>query len=442
MLRVYFTSLGCKLNQAEIEALSRQAASYQMALTSEPTNADWAVVNTCAVTQTAAQKSRQAIRHLKTLNPSLHIAVIGCYATIGADELRTLPGVDILLPNGLKESILEHVSACASLGALPVTPTSPFVRIRGRTRAQVKIQDGCDNHCTYCVVCIARGSQRSASPEQVLAQVQERLNEGFQEIVLTGVHIGSYGQDSGPAAPLPSSAGWSLTRLVAAILAEMAVPRLRLGSIEPWDVTPELLYLWPNERLCRHLHLPLQSGSNAVLRRMGRHYTLDHYTDLVEIARNRVPDIAITTDLITGFPGETEEEYEETLRYAESLQMARLHVFAYSPRPGTYAADMPDQVHPSIAQRRSRRLIELGSELAQRYRERYLGRVIRVLFESSRLVSGTREWNGLSDNYLRVITFSPQDLHNRFATVLCTTSGKTGLTGDLLAVEGMAVEGS
>lgn len=436
MLRVYFTSLGCKLNQAEVEALSRQVASYQMALTSEPTDADWAVVNTCAVTLTAAQKSRQAIRHLKALNPSLHIAVVGCYATIGADELRTLPGVDILLPNDLKESVLEHVSACASHGTITTAPTSPMVRTRGRTRAQVKIQDGCDNHCTYCVVCIARGAQRSVPPEQVLAQVRERLHEGFQEIVLTGVHIGSYGQDSGLTTPLPSSAGWSLARLVAAILAETDVPRLRLSSIEPWDATPELLHLWPNERLCRHLHLPLQSGSNTVLRRMGRHYTLDHYINMVETARNRVPDIAITTDLITGFPGETEEEYEETVRCAESLQLARLHVFPYSPRPGTLAADMPDQVHPSIAQRRSRRLIELGCVLAQRYWQRYLGGVVRVLFESSRLVSGTREWNGLTDNYLRVTTSSPQDLHNRFAMVLCKTSGKTGLTGDLLVVEG------
>lgn len=436
MLQVYFTSLGCKLNQAEVEALSRQAATFQMALTSEPTNADWAVVNTCAVTQAAAQKSRQAIRHLMTLNPNLHIAVTGCYATIGTDELRTLPGVDILLPNDRKESVLEHVSACAKHGTLMVTPASPIVRIRGRTRTQVKIQDGCDNHCTYCVVCIARGPQCSVPPHQVLAQVRERLNEGFQEIVLTGVHIGSYGQDSGLTASLPPTAGWSLAHLVAVVLAETSIPRLRLSSVEPWDVTPELLDLWPDERLCRHLHLPLQSGSNTVLQRMGRHYTLDYYTNLVETARNRVPDIAITTDLITGFPGETEEEYEETFRCVESLELARLHVFAYSSRPGTLAADMPDQVHPSIAQRRSRCLIQLGSELAQRYRQRYLGREIRVLFESSRLVDGTRQWNGLTDNYLRVFTSSPQDLHNRFATVLGATSSKTGLTGDLLGVEG------
>ncbi|MHB1354604.1 MAG: tRNA (N(6)-L-threonylcarbamoyladenosine(37)-C(2))-methylthiotransferase MtaB [Anaerolineae bacterium] len=434
MLRVYFTSLGCKLNQAEVEALSRQAASYQMSLTSEAANADWAVVNTCAVTQAAAQKSRQAIRRLRSLNPCLHIAVIGCYATIGAEELRALPGVDILLPNSLKESVLEQVSTLAAHDDLTLS-TFPIITTHKRTRAQVKIQDGCDNHCTYCVVCIARGAQRSVLPEQVLSQIRERLDEGYKEIVLTGVHIGAYGHDSGFAAPLPPSAGWSLAQLVKVILAETEVPRLRLSSIEPWDMTPELLHLWPDDRLCRHLHLPMQSGSNAVLCRMGRHYSMDYYTDLMTSARNRVPDMAITTDLITGFPGETEEEHLETLHCVESLGLARLHVFTYSPRPGTTASDMPEQVSHAIAQHRSRRLIELGSELAQRYRQRYLGRVVRVLFESSRLVSGAREWNGLSDNYLRVVTSSSQDLHNRFASVLCTSNGRVGLTGDLLAVE-------
>jgi threonylcarbamoyladenosine tRNA methylthiotransferase MtaB len=436
MLRVYFTSFGCKLNQAEVEDFSRQAASYHLTLTFDPTEADWAVVNTCAVTQTAAQKSRQAIRHLKTLNPRLQIAVTGCYATIGAEELRALPGVVIILPNKQKETVLERISEYASSGIPMNLSIPPTTKALGRTRAQVKIQDGCDNHCAYCVVCVARGAQRSVPPEQVLAQIQARLNEGFQEIVLTGVHIGAYGHDNGATAPLPLASGWNLNRLVAAILTETAVPRLRLSSIEPWDVTPELVHLWPNTRLCRHLHLPLQSGSETVLRRMGRQYSLDYYAQLVESARNRVPNMAITTDLITGFPGETEEEHKETLRFVETLRFARLHVFSYSPRPGTVAFRMPDQVSHDIAQKRSRQLIELGNELANMHRRLYLGEGIRVLFESSRLVNGERMWNGLSDNYLRVCTASSRDLHNHFATVKCIASDSKELSGELLTVEG------
>jgi threonylcarbamoyladenosine tRNA methylthiotransferase MtaB len=435
MLKVYFTSLGCKLNQAEVEALSRQAGSYQMTLTLEPMDADWAVINTCAVTQTAAQKSRQMIRHLQAIKPSLHLAVVGCYATIGADELRTLPGVDILLPNNLKESVLGYINASVQHESVDTVLTAPIVTTRGRTRAQVKIQDGCNNSCTYCVVCIARGAQRSVQPEQILSQVRDRLNEGYKEIVLTGVHIGAYGHDSGQVSPLPPSAGWTLSRLVTLILSETGVPRLRLSSIEPWDLTLELINLWPDNRLCRHLHLPLQSGSNSILHRMGRRYTRDYYTNLVETVRKRVPDMAITTDVITGFPGETEEEFTETLRIIENLELARLHVFSFSPRAGTLAATMPDQLPAWITQRRSRQLIELGNVLAQRYRQRYLGQRIRILFESSRQVNDTREWNGLSDNYLRVTASSSLDLHNRFATVSCIANNKMGITGDLLTVE-------
>ncbi|MCE5260350.1 MAG: tRNA (N(6)-L-threonylcarbamoyladenosine(37)-C(2))-methylthiotransferase MtaB [Chloroflexi bacterium] len=429
MLCIYFTALGCKLNQAEVESLAREAGCCQMSVTSNLSEADWAVVNSCAVTQTAAQKTRQAVGRLHEQNPGLRIAVTGCYATIDTQTLLGLPGVELVLPNARKESVLAEI--CAAVGSQPAG-TAGTTTYRGkRTRAQVKIQDGCDNHCTYCVVRIARGAQRSIAPEHILAEVRTRLDEGYQEIVLTGVHIGAYGHDTAANATLPPGTGWSLGRLVEMLLEKTSLPRLRLSSIEPGDVTDELLSFWPNERLCRHLHLPIQSGDDAVLQRMGRDYDSRYLSTLVEKIRTRVPEMAITTDLIAGFPGESDRAHAATCRLVQRLQLARLHVFAFSARPGTLAAEMPDQLAPDIIKRRSQELNALGKEQACSFQQQHLGQTMKVLFESLRKQQGQPLWSGLTDNYLRVYTLTEQNLHNKFHDVRCTALAGDGILGEL-----------
>ena len=346
MIRIYLTFLGCKLNQAEIETLGRAITSAGHGVVSDPGQADWAIVNTCAVTHIAARKSRQLVRRLRARNPMLRVAVIGCYADTSPVEAADL-GVDLVMPNREKERVVERI-----LGHVPAEDSlsKGGGRVPGaRIRALVKIQDGCDNHCTYCIVREARGASRSRAPERVLAEVRRRLDEGHREVILTGVNIGAYGRDRRDDAPLPPTAGWSLARLVREILESTVVPRLRLSSVEPWDVTDELLALWPDSRLCRHLHLPLQSGCDETLRRMGRGYTVSRFEETVRALRERVPDMAITTDLIVGFPGETDDEFEKTTRTVAQLAFSRLHVFRYSPRPGTPAASLPGAVDPRVA---------------------------------------------------------------------------------------------
>ena len=302
-----------------------------------------------------------------------------------------------------------------------------------RTRAAVKIQDGCDNACTYCVVHIARGAQRSRPPEAVLDDVAARIAEGYREVVLTGVHIGAYGRDIAPDAP-PPEMGWSLARLVGRYCSA-AAPRWRCRATRPAaavvhravDVTPELVACWADLRLCRHVHLPLQSGCDATLQCMGRRYTVAAFRDVVAAFRARVPEIAITTDVIVGFPGETEAAFRETCACVEALAFSRLHVFRYSPRPGTIAAAAPDPVAPAVAHARSRTLARLGRDLAQAYHRRLVGREVTVLFEAAQEGAEGRTWSGLTDTYVRVRAPATEDLGNALRRVRCT--GATGLRG-------------
>lgn len=431
-MKFYLTALGCKLNQAEVELLARQieAAGHVVVLT--PQEADWAIINTCTVTHVAAQKSRQLIRHLARANPALRIAVIGCYAEVSPGDVNAIENVSIVVPNVHKEEALERILAFSGVPWHgPQLASQPRRLQMGHTRAFVKIQDGCDNRCAYCIVCIARGPQRSRPPEQVFQEINARVAEGYQEAVLTGVNIGAYGQDHAPDGPLPRSAGWSLARLVEAVFEQTAIRRLRLTSIEPWDFTPELLELWANERLCRHVHLPLQSGCDTTLRRMGRKGNTADFERLVRTLRARVPEISITTDVIVGFPGETEEEFGTSYDFIERLELARLHVFKYSRRAGTPAAAMPDQVHPAIAQARSRALITLGRRMARAFHARFVGQEVEVLFESATKRQDALLWSGLTDNYLRIVAPSARSLANTFARVRCLSADESGLRGEL-----------
>jgi threonylcarbamoyladenosine tRNA methylthiotransferase MtaB len=397
-MRVYVSSLGCKLNQSEMDDLARSLASAGHQVVPVPLEAELCVLNTCAVTHVAAQKSRQALRRLHRENPRARLVVTGCYAELAPDELAGLPGVELVVGNQGKEGLAERIAGQEVLPA----PRSPWGL--PRTRALVRIQDGCDNTCTYCVVRLARGRQRSRPPAQVIAEVRSWLAAGHQEVVLTGVHLGAYGRDGSRPTDVDL---WSL---VARILAETDVGRLRLSSIEPWDLPQRAFYLWDDPRLCRHLHLPLQSGNDATLARMARRYTAASYERLVAQARAAIPDLAVTTDLMVGFPGETGEEFASSLALVQTLQFANAHVFPYSPRPGTAAAQMPDQVPAGQKAERARRMREAAAEGSRAFRMGFVGRSMAVLWESCRMAGGQRLWSGLTDNYLRVYAVSAADL--------------------------------
>jgi len=421
-VRVYLRSLGCKLNQSEVEALARRFIAAGCQVVTDVEEADLCVVNTCAVTHIAARKSRRLIRRLHRANPKARIVVTGCYAELFPHEVAKIEGVDLIVSNADKERLVERLGI-RGYGIGVLTPI-PYPLFFNRTRAFVKIQDGCNNRCAYCVIGLARGRERSRPPEEVLAEIEARVEAGCKEVVLTGVNIGAYGRDLGT----------SLGRLIEDILTKTAVPRLRLSSIEPWDFDPSLLRLWEDPRLCRHLHLPLQSGCDATLRRMGRRYTAAEYAELVERAREAIPDLAVTTDVIVGFPGETEAEFEESLRFVEKMAFARIHVFKYSARPGTPAATMPQQVPCEEKRRRSEAMMALARRSGEEFRRRFLWRTMEVLWERKERgrEDGRRVWSGLTDNYIRVWAESEADLANTITPAKLVALAEDGMRGEIV----------
>ncbi len=420
-MRTYLGSLGCKLNQAEMDALAEALAQAGHEIVASAAEADVCVFNTCAVTGVAAQKSRQALRHLHRENPLARLVVTGCYAELAPADVRELPGVVLVAGNRDKEQLGRLL---AGPDLVPGS-TRAHPAFHAHTRALVKIQDGCDNACTYCIIHTARGPQRSRPPDEVVAEVRARREAGYQEVVLTGVHIGAYGRDRG------GGLGVDLWELVSRILAETGVPRLRLSSIEPWDLPSGALRLWENGRLCPHLHLPLQSGCDATLRRMARRYTTAEFARLVDAARVAIPDLALTTDLIVGFPGETEEEFAKSMALVEALGPARAHVFPFSPRPGTPAAGMPGQVPPAVKEERAAAMRRVAAAGQKAFQQRFLGRRMEVLWESARESAAGRTWSGLTGNYLRAYATSDEDLHNRITPVRLVALVSGGLQGRL-----------
>jgi len=424
-MRVYLASLGCKLNQSEIDMLARQFGRSGHQPVNHPELADLCVVNSCAVTHVAARKSRQLIRQLCRANPKAAIVVTGCYAEVSPETVQGIEGVELAVGNRDKAQLVQAVQQLWSgrSGTTCQGPAAgdPTVRTGGRTRAFVKIQDGCNNHCTYCIISLARGQERSRPREEVLCEVRDRMSAGYREVVLTGVNIGAYGRDRGT----------DLAQLVQLILKHTDLPRLRLSSIEPWEVNDELLALWKDDRLCRHLHLPLQSGCDETLHRMRRHYTAAQYATLVGRARTAIPGLAVTTDLMAGFPGETEAEFSQSRTFAEGMAFARLHVFPYSPRPGTPAAQFPGQVPPSVRKQRAQSLRGIGEGASRSFCQQFLGWTLVVLWEGRR---GEPEIvSGLTDNYLRVYTTSEGELSNTITPVRLTHLHADGLWGQIVS---------
>ncbi|MBN1430527.1 MAG: tRNA (N(6)-L-threonylcarbamoyladenosine(37)-C(2))-methylthiotransferase MtaB [Anaerolineae bacterium] len=415
--KIVLDYVGCRLNEAEIEQMARRFVCHGDVIVRDAAEADVIVLNTCAVTGEAARKSRRMIARARHANPNASIVVTGCYAELAPEKLAHLPGVVQVIGNRQKDDLVDLVvGEGALLDAREILRPGSL----GRTRAFVKVQDGCDNRCAFCVTTLLRGKGHSRPPGEIIEEIRLLLEAGYQEIVLTGVHLGSYGHELGRPQ--------GLRELVEVLLARTDVPRLRLSSLEPWDLDGGFFDLWADRRLCPHIHLPLQSGCDATLRRMARRTTQASFAALVDAARKRIPDLTITGDVIIGFPGETQAEFTESLAFVEAMGFARLHVFTYSSRPGTAAARMSDHIPLAVKKERLIRMMALSDHLWHACRQQHVGRIYDVLWESAH--GDAPEgwvWSGLTDNYLRVFTAAPTMLNNTITSARLTGLAKGGL---------------
>ncbi len=394
-MQVHFQTLGCRLNEAELESWARQFRQQGHSVAADIEHADLVVVNTCAVTEEAVRKSRRLIRRAQRCNPQAKLVVSGCYASLNPHESSALPGVDLLVANRDKEKLPQLVAEKITVAAMPVIATEPGENSlfrRGRQRAFIKVQDGCRYRCSYCIVTQARGEERSRPIIEIIDEINDLRAQGVQEAVITGVHLGGYGSD------LESD----LSELISAILEQTSIPRLRLGSLEPWDIADDFWKLFDNRRLMPHLHLPLQSGTDSVLRRMSRRCKTAEFQRLVTHARQQLPELNITTDIIVGFPGESDAEWRQTMEFLRQLQFSHMHIFSYSPRPGTKAAGLPSQVDTNTKRQRSKELHQLMSEMKSASLQAALNQSVEVLVESRVTLDDGDYYVGYTPNYLRI----------------------------------------
>ena len=396
----------------------------------EPSLADVAIVNTCAVTVKAAADSRKKLRRAGREGAPRVIAT-GCWAALYPEEALALPGVTDVADNEDKDTLPFTLLGLSegNLNGLALV-REPLPGDRSRTRAFIKVQEGCDSHCTFCITRLARGRSRSQTLAQIDRAIRAALTGGARDIVLTGVELGVWGRD------LPEP--MNLTDLIRHTLIFDDLDRIRLSSIEPWDFDPAILPLWKDPRLCRHLHIPLQSGSNPVLKKMGRPLSREGYLSLIKSIQQEIPEVALTTDVITGFPGETEVNFAETLDLVREVGFAGGHVFTYSPRPGTAAYKMKITVPKPVAKERNAALRKVFKETGSRYREQFIGEVHPVLWESSEQVEeGVWQLSGLTDTYIRVYAFAESNLWNRISQVKLTAHhpGRQALKGVIQDIE-------
>jgi threonylcarbamoyladenosine tRNA methylthiotransferase MtaB len=418
-MQVYLDSVGCRLNWSEIELLARQFTAAGCTIVSEPEKADMCVINTCAVTAKAERKTRHRVRSLHRQNPDADIAVVGCYPTLKPQTSAGFPGVAWVIPNAEKAQVARIVGATSQEVAFS---TLAVRRPPLRARAFIKVQDGCDNHCTYCIIRSLRGPSRSRTVSDIIAEIRALVEEaGCQEAVLTGASLGAYGRDLGLRR--------GLRTLVETILVDTQLARLRLSSLEPWDIDETFFELWKDSRLCRQIHLPLQAGCDGTLRRMGRPVTKAEFARLVEAARAAIPDVAVTTDVLVGFPGEDDNAFRESYQFVERTRFAKLHVFPYSPRPGTPATKLTHQVPRQVRDERARRMRELGILQRRRFHNRFLGRKLEVLWERK---GRDGRWAGWTDNYIQVVARAEADLCGRITPARLLALEKDHLEGETI----------
>lgn len=437
MRKIAFYTLGCKVNQsdtASMEGIFRRAG-YEVVDFGSP--ADVYLINTCVVTNTGQRKSRQIINRAVRHNPLSLIVVTGCYPQTAPEEVRAIAGVDVIIGNQERARIVELVEQALENKQTEIldnvqkmTVDTKFEELgvgteTDKTRAFLKIQEGCNQYCTYCIIPYARGPLRSRSLESIRSEVAKLVEAGYKEVVLIGIHLGCYGKELAK-----EGKHITLYDAVQAVLSVEGMCRVRLGSLESVEVEPRLLELMANEpRLCKHLHLPLQSGCDKILQAMHRPYDTARFTQLLQQIRAQVPDVAITTDIIVGFPGETEEDFQTTLHFAEKCAFAKMHIFPYSKRKGTPAEKMPNQVDEAVKSERAARLAVVDEKLHQTMLQQMVGKTEEVLFEQP---VDAAHMEGLCGPYLRVVVPGTEELANTIAQVKITGIVDDWLTGELV----------
>lgn len=427
MASVAFHTLGCKVNHYETEAIWQLFKEQGYDRTDFESRADVYVINTCTVTNTGDKKSRQVIRRAIRKNPDAVICVTGCYAQTSPAEIMAIPGVDIVVGTQDRVKMLEYIEQY-KVERQPINGVGNIMKNRvyeeldvpaftDRTRASLKIQEGCNNFCTFCIIPWARGLMRSRDPQEVIRQAQQLVNAGYQEIVLTGIHTGGYGEDM---------KDYNLASLLRDLEAQVkGLKRLRISSIEASQITDEVIEVIDQSNvIVRHLHIPIQSGSNTVLKRMRRKYTMEFFAERLERLKEVLPGLAVTSDVIVGFPGETEEEFMETYNFIKKHQFSELHVFPYSKRTGTPAARMEDQVDEDVKNERVHRLIALSDQLAKEYASQFENEVLEVIPEEKFKDDPNGEmYEGYTDNYLKVVFKGTDDMIGKIVKVKIERAG-------------------
>jgi MiaB-like tRNA modifying enzyme len=414
-MKVAFTTLGCRVNQYETEAMTEKFIKEGYELVPFDEYADVYVINTCTVTNMSDKKSRQMISRARRLNEGAIIAAVGCYSQIAPEEVAQIEGVDVVLGTKNKGDIVYWVNRAKSereqvIQVEDVLRNDVFEDLRidkyqDRTRAFLKIQDGCNRFCSYCLIPFARGAVCSKEPEKIINEVKELAAHGFKEIILSGIHIASYGADL--------SGDWNLVRILEEIDNVESIERVRIGSIDPQFFTEGVIEkIISLKKLCPHFHLSLQSGCDETLKRMNRRYTTSQYKKIVEDLRENIKGVSITTDIIAGFPGETEEEFNITYEFLKEIKLSKMHVFKYSPRKGTKAAEMKNQVDGKVKDERSSRLIELDKKLEKEFMSKFIGKSMNVLYEQKHNgLEGVYE--GYTANYIKVVANSNKNIQEQ-----------------------------
>ncbi len=412
MKTVAFCTLGCKVNQYETNAMMQKMIEAGYKVVDFETKADIYIINTCTVTNMADKKSRQMLRRVKEINPEAILVAVGCYAQVAKEKLEQIPEIDLILGINEKNDIVKYVEQASKntyvSDVLHQTEFLDFgdVTYTEKTRAVIKVQDGCNQFCSYCIIPYARGRIRSRKPESVIKEITDVAKEGIKEVVITGIHIASYGKDF--------NTEYRLIDLLEEIQKVDGIQRIRLGSLEPTLITEEFVTrLKKLSKICDHFHLSLQSGCNETLKRMNRKYTTDQFRHVVELLRNAYPEVHLTTDVIVGFPGETEEEFNKTYEFLKEIKFYKMHVFKYSPRSGTVAAKMPNQIDGNIKEERSNKLIELSDENEKEYNQKYIGKEVEVLLEERE----GEYLKGHTTNYMVVKMKTNENLENTIQKV-------------------------
>mgnify|MGYP000334531245 CR=1 FL=1 len=421
MKKVAFITLGCKVNQYETNAMTQKFIKSGYEIVNEQEKADIYIINTCTVTNMSDRKSRQMLRRVRDLNKKAIIVACGCYAQVAKSELEKIEEIDLILGNNEKGHIVEYVEEVMKnhnkkTQVADVMEEKEFMDFGDttyskKTRAVIKVQDGCDRFCSYCIIPYARGRVRSRKPESIISEIKKIAKEGTKEVVITGIHVASYGKDF--------KEEYRLIDLLEEINQIEGIKRIRLGSIEPLLINKEFMErLVKLEKICHHFHLSLQSGCDETLKRMNRRYTTDQFREIVTILRKYYEDVILTTDIIVGFPGETEEEFNKTYKFLEEINFYKMHIFKYSPRNGTKAAKMEGQIDGGQKEKRSQKLIELSNTNETKYNKSYIGKTVEVLFEEEK--QGI--YKGHTKNYILAYLEQEQDednLDNKIVKVQC-----------------------